>query len=68
MLDLHDVGAEAREQLGREGHGRHLFECEDAHTVERLAVLLRVRVGDVSDAHGGIVEARAESGQISRAT
>jgi hypothetical protein len=50
VLDLHDVGAEAREHLRRERHRRHLLEREHAYTIERLAVLLCLAVGDVTHA------------------
>ena len=50
MLDLHDVGAEARQHLRRERHRRHLLEREHAHAVERLAVLLCLAVRDVTHA------------------
>jgi hypothetical protein len=53
VLDLHDVGAEAREQLGRVGQCLHLLGREHAHTVEWLAVALRVVVGHVAESHGG---------------
>ena len=48
MLDLHDVGAEAREHLRRERHRGHLLEREHPHAVERLAVLLCLAVGDIT--------------------
>ncbi len=48
MLDLHDVRTEARQQLRRERHRRHLLEREHPHAVERLPVLLRALVGDVA--------------------
>ena len=52
VLDLHDVGAEPREQLGGVGEGLHLLGRQHAHAVERLAEALRVGVGDVAESHG----------------
>jgi hypothetical protein len=51
VLDLHDLGAEAGQQLRGVGEGLHLHGGQDPHAVERLAVPRRVGVGDVSEAH-----------------
>jgi hypothetical protein len=52
VLDLHDVGAEAGQELGGVGERLHLLEGEDAHAVERLPRAGRAGVHDVSEAHG----------------
>ena len=53
VLDLHHLGAEPGEHLGRVGQRLHLLGREHPHAVERLAVPLRVCVGDVAESHGG---------------
>src|SRR4051812_22997681 len=52
-LHLHDIGAETGEQLGAVRQGLHLLDGQDAHAVERLPVLQRVGVGDISELHAG---------------
>ena len=42
-FDLHHVGAEPSQELGGVGEGLHLLEGEDAHPVERLAPVRRLR-------------------------
>ncbi len=51
VLDLHDVGAEAGQQLRRVRQRLHLLGREHAHAVERLAVLRRVLVRHVAESH-----------------
>ena len=51
VLDLHDLGAEAGEQLGRVRERLHLLGREHPDAVERLAERLRVGVGDVAEPH-----------------
>ena len=51
VLDLHHLGAEAGEHLGRVGERLHLLGGEHPDAVERLAERLRVGVGDVSEPH-----------------
>jgi len=51
-LDLHDVGAEAGEELGGVRQGLHLLQGEDAHPFEGLAVLQGICVDDISEFHG----------------
>ena len=52
VLDLHDVGAEAREQLRGERQRLHLLEREHAHAFQWLAVRHRLSVRDVAEPHG----------------
>ena len=51
VLDLHHLGAEPAEQHRGVRQRLHLLHREDAHAVERLAVVLRAGVGDVTDLH-----------------
>ena len=52
VLDLDHLGAEPAEQHRGVGQRLHLLDREDAHAVERLAVVLRPGVADVTNLHG----------------
>ena len=50
-LDLDDLGTEPGEQLRAPRQRLHLLDREDPDTVERLAVLRRLRVRHVTQLH-----------------
>jgi hypothetical protein len=51
VLDLDDVGAEARQQLGGVGERLHLLRGQDADAVERPPELRRIAVHHVAELH-----------------
>ena len=66
VLDLHDLGAEPGEQLRRVRQRLHLLGREDAHAVERLAVLRARRRWRCLRAAPGVTVRAAPSGPTPR--
>jgi hypothetical protein len=60
VLDLHDLGAQAPQELGGERQGLHLFCREHAHTVEWFSERECGFVGYVAELHGDTVRVRPE--------